>query len=936
MSTTVPELLERERELAVLAQLLEQTDSGAGGVAVVEGEAGAGKTALLLATTERAASNGMQVLRARGGEYERDFPYGVVRQLFEPTLRDPGRRAELLTGGAALAGSVFEPGADSVEAGAVEHGLYWLAAGIAEAAPLVLAVDDAQWADVASLRALAYLARRLDGVPAALLLTVRSGEPGVREDLLDELRREAAESIQPPPLSAAAAAALVASETGGKRARGDGEALREATGGNPFLLGELARALAGAGPEGASEGGDELAAVAAAGVGDSIRARLTRLGEAAVEVARAVAVLEPNAQLGAVGSLTGLGPEAVTAATEQLIGARLLSDESAPGFVHPLVREAVLAELPAPRRAALHGRAARLLDEAGAESDAVAAQILLAAPVGDAWVAGELRSAAAAALGRGAPEAAVRYLRRALREPPPAAQRFEFSRALGEALLRADDPEGIEILHTVRAGAEDPVTRAELAIAIGGSLGVRAGGERAAGLLEESLAELADPSARLALHLRAFLLLQMIWGLERVPPGALPEPGELVPTDLMEGRVVLQAAACLYAFGLGTVERGLELAEAVLAAGEAAVRADALAGFPPQGLALALAGCDRGEAVDSLLGMAIEAGRERGSVLAIHGALSVRSICRFLDGELGEAQADAAAAIPYLSGADLWAALSVAVAIAVRAGVARGETAEAEALLERCWQGRNPLPGAAGALLLCARAELRQARGRHAEARHDYLAAGGRLREIPYPNPEHFPWRTGLAACEMALGNVAEARRLAAEALALARQAGGARGVGVCLRVEGEVSEGEEAIELLREAAQELAGTRARLQHARALLALGAALRRANLRREAREPLREALELAHRCGAAPLEERARTELAATGARPRSAVLSGVESLTPSELRVARLAADGMTNREIAQDLTVTKKTVETHMRHVFQKLDLKARAELAAALDERP
>jgi DNA-binding NarL/FixJ family response regulator len=146
------------------------------------------------------------------------------------------------------------------------------------------------------------------------------------------------------------------------------------------------------------------------------------------------------------------------------------------------------------------------------------------------------------------------------------------------------------------------------------------------------------------------------------------------------------------------------------------------------------------------------------------------------------------------------------------------------------------------------------------------------------------------------------------------------------------VTGGSEGIELLGEATEILGGTRARLQHAEALLEYGAALRRANFRKDAREPLREALELAHRCGAVALEERARTELAATGARPRKAVFTGVESLTPSELRVARMAAEGMTNREIAQALTVTAKTVETHMRHVFQKLDVERRTELAGAL----
>lgn len=169
--------------------------------------------------------------------------------------------------------------------------------------------------------------------------------------------------------------------------------------------------------------------------------------------------------------------------------------------------------------------------------------------------------------------------------------------------------------------------------------------------------------------------------------------------------------------------------------------------------------------------------------------------------------------------------------------------------------------------------------------------------------------------------------------MSFARRAGGVRGIGIALRVHGAVCADQEGVDSLREATEMLAETRARLEYAQALVELGAALRRANQRSGARPPLREGLDLAHRCGAAPLEERARTELEATGARPRKAVYTGVESLTPSEPRVARMAADGKTNREIAQSLTVTEKTIETHMRHVSQKLDVGRRTELATTLE---
>jgi DNA-binding CsgD family transcriptional regulator len=255
----------------------------------------------------------------------------------------------------------------------------------------------------------------------------------------------------------------------------------------------------------------------------------------------------------------------------------------------------------------------------------------------------------------------------------------------------------------------------------------------------------------------------------------------------------------------------------------------------------------------------------------------------------------------------------------------------AERLADEARAEAEAVAGVPSAAFLCARGELRQETGRQVEAREDFLAASARLEWLPLPNPELLGWRPGLARAEAALGNVEEAKVQAARAVELAGEAGGRRGIGVALRTQGVVAEGKESIELLREAVGALKDTRARFQHASALVDFGAALRRGNRRREAREPLREGLDLAHRCGANPLEERARIELGATGARPRKAMLSGVESLTPSEHRVASMAAEGMTNREIAQGLFVTVKTVETHLRHVYQKLDISKRTELPGA-----
>ncbi|MGH2985564.1 MAG: helix-turn-helix transcriptional regulator, partial [Solirubrobacterales bacterium] len=143
----------------------------------------------------------------------------------------------------------------------------------------------------------------------------------------------------------------------------------------------------------------------------------------------------------------------------------------------------------------------------------------------------------------------------------------------------------------------------------------------------------------------------------------------------------------------------------------------------------------------------------------------------------------------------------------------------------------------------------------------------------------------------------------------------------------------DEGPELLRESERVLAPSPARLEHARTLVELGAALRRAGRRRDARDPLRRGLDLARGGGALLLAERAQVELRASGARPRRLRLTGIESLTPSERRVAELAAGGLTNREVAERLYVTKKTVETHLGHVYRKLEITSRKELGGALE---
>ena len=237
-------LIEREAEVAALDAALAETVAGSGRLLVIGGPAGIGKSGLLADLRARAGDE-LLVLAARASELEREFGFGVVRQLFEATAADPARGPAALAGAAAPAASVLGAMDDAgVASFAALHGLFWLASNLAAEQPLLLAVDDLHWCDRPSLRFLAYLARRLEGLPILLATTVRSGDPGTDPTLLAEIALDpAAQALEPGPLSATGAAALVRERLGAAAEPAFCEACHAATGGNPLLLRQLLRAL---------------------------------------------------------------------------------------------------------------------------------------------------------------------------------------------------------------------------------------------------------------------------------------------------------------------------------------------------------------------------------------------------------------------------------------------------------------------------------------------------------------------------------------------------------------------------------------------------------------------------------------------------------------------------------------------------------------------
>jgi DNA-binding CsgD family transcriptional regulator len=323
--------------------------------------------------------------------------------------------------------------------------------------------------------------------------------------------------------------------------------------------------------------------------------------------------------------------------------------------------------------------------------------------------------------------------------------------------------------------------------------------------------------------------------------------------------------------------------------------------------------------------------RRSGSPTAFAWVSTMRARFEHVRGSPATAEAHARSALA-LFPVKLTLGTEMTLAFLTFALIEQGRLDEAEDELENHGAASGALsPTTSGLTLLLARSALRVDQGRLQDAREDAEAVvrrvGARGGSLP---GRGFRWIPALAL--NAAGDRQTAVRLAKEDLELAQRFGVRSVEGIALLVLGVVLGGAPGLRRLEQAAAKLDGTPRKLDHAHGLVELGAALRRANRRSDAREPLRRGMDFAHRCGARPLAERAREELLACGARPRRLVLSGVESLTASERRVAQMAAEGLSNPEIAQALFVTRKTVEAHLGQVYRKLDIGSRERLAQAL----
>jgi DNA-binding CsgD family transcriptional regulator len=942
-------LLEREQELGRIDAALGAATAGSGRTVVIEGVAGIGKSRLLARAVEAAEDRDLVVLKARARELESGFAFGVVRQLLERPFRDAdeGRRAALLAGAARLAEPLVAPDA-SAQGEAVGdtggsnfpllHGLYWTLANLADEGPVLVTIDDAHWADTASLGFLAFLAPRLAELPVLLALTARPRGPRASA-LLDELIVEpTAEVLRPRPLSSAAISDLA---TSAMRAPVDEQfaaACREVTGGNPFLLEGLLSELAEEEVDPIAAAAPRVLALGPEAVGRAVLADLARLGPAAVPLAQATAVLEEG-RLEDAAQLAGVGIGEARTAADELAAAGILAGGLSLRFRHALVRNAIYGDLHAQARAAMHRRAAALLSEATDGSDAAAAHLMRCAPAADPEAVRLLLAAARGAMRRGSPEAAAVLGQRAVAESPP-------SEVQGELLWTLAQAEALS------------------------------GSDAAIGRYEDAIPRLADIAARseATRELAAIYAMQAGTGQQDRAIAVLEAGLEGLGEDELEFRVALECdSVCFARIGTGGgprvgahVERLRGLADADWAAGspigrrvlvraaydatlasEPALVASELLGraladgrfiedepvesahFPIA--AMSLMAADDFAAAETLLDAGIADAQRRGSAVGFSQGSGYRAMVALRRGALAEAEADARAG---LAAARPPESAPLLLACMIDALLEQGQIADAEALLAEHGVGEASGQTHFFLHLLEARGRLRLAGGDPERALGDLVEAVRIQGLLEINNPAVIASHSAAARAQLALGRREPARELALAELERARAFGVPRALGVSLTTLGLTEAGDAGIERLGEAVATLAGSGAVLEHARAEVELGSALRRAGRRIEAREHLRPGLEGAERCGAVPLARRAHEELLATGARPRRAMLSGVSALTASELRVARMAAAGMSNPEIAQSLFVTRKTIEVHLSNCYRKLGIASREDLGVALAE--
>lgn len=926
-------LVGRSTELNELERHAAKARDGAARAVLVRGPAGIGRTSLLSSLTERLRSDGMAVRSFTGRETAvRPRPYQAAHELLgaapTPAPARPAPRARATAPAAASAACL---------AYAAQRRLYGHAVDLLATGPLALVLDDAQWCDEASLKCVDFVLRRSAGRPLLVLFAQRTECGGPGAPMLGEiLAQDRCDLLELGPLGEDETARLVTRALAGPPDERFVRRCAELSGGNPQLLHRLLAGLRKAGVRPDTGGLHQLEVVGQRVVAAGVPAYLAGQPHHVRQVARALAVLGRD-DAEPLSALSGVPLKRMTAALDAL----RRNDVIAPGTTGAMcdaVRSAVLDGLAAPKLEWLRARAARVLNDAGRPAWEVADQLVLLKELTEPWMLAVLRDAAAEAPARTTTSrASVRYLQRALAAELTEGQRKDVRIELARASAQVAPAMALWHLRQALGDATTARDRAPIAVEYGmTALGSRSAPEAIRMLgrtLDALTAELGDdptPADReLLTSVTSALLVTavnekgaMAAVRERTGPRATAPAG-----DSPAERQLLSALS-----GFAALDGRPAHEAAALARRSLRVQESAPGGWWVLGSSLVLALADEIDEALAGLDRSLTGSRARHEPWLRLGALAGRSLVRHGAGDVAPAAEDARAAVEFAEQGERAPGAPLAYIALGTVLLSQGRTERAEAALDRAarpglerhiWEWHH---------YLYAKGRARRERGDLDGALEAWLRCGRSLEEAGVTNPVLAPWWLPATHTLVGLGRTGEAADLVARTAPWVRRWGTPRAQGLGLLAAGIVAEGRARLDLLAEAVDVLAGSPARLEHAKAAYQLGCELLQHDDARGARRHLRQAIELATRCGYPMLSERARKLLVTAGGRMPQLASSPVDSLTDSERKIAVLAKGGVSNREIAEALFVTPRTVEMHLTNVYRKLDVRGRADLPAQL----
>jgi DNA-binding CsgD family transcriptional regulator len=908
--TRPPGFLGRMSERGLLDRLLADARASRSGVLVIRGEAGIGKTALLRYVARQAA--GFRVAQATGVQAEMELPFAGIHQLCSPLLG----RLEQLPGPqvGALRVALGLASGDVPERFLVSVAVLSLLSAAAEERPLLCLVEDAQWFDAASSQILGFVARRVLAEPIAIVVAIRDTAPGQDFDGLPELALAGLDRDD-------ARALLVGAVHGRLHDRVRDRIVAE-TRGNPLALLELPRHMSV--PELA--GGFELPGVT--DLPEHIEGHyLQRVGQLPEETQQLLllAAADPLGDATLVwraGQKLEIGADALAPAED----AQLLEIGAQVRFRHPLVRSAVYRAAPLAHRQRVHQALAEVSDPES-DADRRAWHRALAAPGADEAVAAELERSAVRAQARGGVAAAAAFLQRAAVLSPDPARRLERSLAAAHASLEAGAFTDVRrLLSAAEAGPLHDAQRARIELVRAQLAFASSRGSEATPLLLSAARRLESIDLSLARETYVDAFSSALFGARLSDSVGVPEVAEAArAAPRMAGEA---STADLLLDALVGLSEDYETAIRMCAAavrrllGDEASHKERLR-WLWQGCVIALEIWDDAAAYQ-LSHHSVEIARESGTLSELALALSARTPVLVFSGELS----GASAAVAETRSVEDASGIASAPYGALILGAWQGRASDTHQLIETTL-GEVGGRGEGIGVAICEYARAVACNGKadydaalraacSASEHREVVAENWGLSELVEPATR--TGRTDLAADALA--------RLTSKANA----SGTAWALGIRARSHALLSDGDQADSRFREAITHLTQTRVRAELARTYLLYGEWLRRASRRLEAREQLRAAHDQFTSMGMDAFAERARNELNATGENVRKRLDDTHDELTAQERQIAELARDGHSNPEIGARLFLSPRTIEWHLRHVFTKLGIRSRRQLASAL----